>query len=149
MANQPNAGTSTPRQSAASNAASAPTKPRQKQLAAATPSGLTPVHLGRRMKVYPVTDVELTSLAEANTQANAFGAAATTCVGSAITLWAESTISAPSTAMGELLLKFGPWVLLALGGLFGLLWLFGLKRRSSIIANVRSTAVETELVQRR
>lgn len=101
------------------------------------------------MKVYPVTEPELTSLAEANTQANMFGAASTTCFGSAATLWAESTISAPSTDLGVLLLAFGPWLMVVFGVLFGVLWIYGIRRRKSIISNVRATAVEAQVVQSR
>lgn len=100
------------------------------------------------MNVYPVTEPELNSLAETNTQANVFGAAAATLVGSAATLWAESTISAPATPAGEVLLRFGPWVLLFLAGVCGILWIAGLKRRNSVMEAVRKTAVEAKISPR-
>lgn len=98
------------------------------------------------MKVYPVTEPELTSLADANTQTNVFGAAAATFAGSAVTLWAESTISAPASPAGELLLQFGPWLLLVVSAACTILWFFGLRRRRSIINTVRATAVEASIV---
>ena len=100
------------------------------------------------MKVYPVTEPELTSLEEANTQANLFGAAAATFAGSAVTLWSESTISAPVTPEGVILLQFGPWLLLGVSAICAVMWVEGMRRRRSIITTVRSTAVEASIVQR-
>lgn len=99
------------------------------------------------MKVYPVTDAELRSLEDSNAQANIFGSASTTAFGSAVTLWADSKIEAPSTGIGQLLLAIGPWIMVSLGVVFGVLWLIALRRRKTVIGEVRSSAVEAQVVQ--
>ena len=148
MAKQPNVGTPTPKVLSASNAASAPTKPRQKQANVATPPGLTPVHLERKMKVYPVTEPELTALSDANTFVSVFGSLSATAFGSAATLWSESKISAPVTPEGTVLLAFGPPVLVIVGVVFAALAALSLWRRKTVITEIRNSAVEAKMVQR-
>lgn len=100
------------------------------------------------MKVYPVTDSELTSLEDANTHANVFGSAATTFFGLGAGLLTDSMIEAPNTDLGKLLLTFGPPVLCLIGAVFFVLWFLGLRKRWSIIKTVRASAVEASIVRK-
>lgn len=99
------------------------------------------------MKVYPVTEPELTALSDANTYVGVFGSVAAAAFGSAATLWSESKISEPITAEGILLLKFGPPILIIAGLVFAFLAGLSLRRRKTVITEIRNSAVEAKMVQ--
>jgi hypothetical protein len=94
----------------------------------------------REMKIYPVAEHELDALTTMNTLTTVLFTVGTGLISLAVGIWVTALFTEKVTPAGDVLSKFGAWVLVALGILCLLLTCWtGAKRRATWAKIIRES----------